>query len=93
MKVVVIEEANHGFLGVASCASAAIDFLIQTDWLRWFDTFLVKDENGEYCWKDLPSTYGDNWASILKSYSVDQLNDALGEGDSFWFREVEVYGG
>lgn len=94
MKVIVIKEANHGILGIAKDIPSAIDFLIETDWLHWYDAFLVDDGHGDYVWKDLYSIFDSNWKEELKTCSsVEQLNAILGEGDAFWFTEVEVYEG
>ena len=93
MTVILIEEANHGTLGIAKDIPSAIDFLVETDWLHWYDAFLVDDGHGDYVWKDLNSIFGADWKNELKACnSVEELNTILGEGDAYWFREEKVYG-
>lgn len=55
---------------------------------------MTEDGRGDYVWKDLDSIFGSNWKEELKACSsVGQLNAILGEDDTFWFTEVEIYGG
>ena len=44
MKVIRIDEENHGFIGVASSMKAAWQFIVNKGWLGFWDSVYVFDE-------------------------------------------------
>ena len=84
MRAIVINEENHGFIGLAANYPWAIDFLIKKDWL-----------NGNV---EIAANYGDcllkeifpNWQEEIKSWDIKKFNE-LFDGE-FYLEPVEVYG-
>ena len=44
MKVIIINEENHGFIGVASSMKAAWQFLVNRGWLGFWDDVYIFDD-------------------------------------------------
>ena len=80
MTVVVIDEENHGFLGVAKDYDSAIDFLVKNNWLD--QSTMIWDEYKEE-WVSLEKSFGSNWISIISKWSIDAFNDNLSQFQLF----------
>lgn len=90
MKVIVIEEECHGFIGIVQSGKDIINFLIEEDWLNAGTGIpIFNPEKKEWEYPSIKGLFGKNWKMILKSKSLEELNDIF-EG-SFWFREEKVY--
>lgn len=75
MKIIRIEEENHGTICIAADYKSAIAFLINEGWL--FDEVQVYDKNWEN-WKPIRIIYGDNWRDMIKNkWSAKRFNDAF----------------
>ena len=86
--VYLIEEDNHGNIGIAKDYLSAIDFLVDSDWL---------DSNFEvYCdafddeTKSIKKDIGENWKDVIKSWDCETFNQYF-EG-CFCLYIEEVYG-
>ena len=91
MKVIIIDEENHGFIGVADSVIHAIDFLIDTHWLTG-DSYLYQYAgNGKWTESSVKKRFGVGWAQTLKQFNREEFNDVF-EG-SFYFSEETVYTG
>lgn len=87
MKAIVINEDNHGFIGLAANYPWAIDFLIKEDWLNSACDFW--DEKNSK-WVSVQNYFGDNWQAVLKGLTLEEFN-RLWEG-CFMLVEEEVHG-
>ena len=88
MKVIIVKEDNHGFIGVAASMTAAKRFLLATDWVNAYTPLYVEeceDEDGEH-WFSLIDLYGENWKEAYMGFDTNLLANM-----GFYFREVEVY--
>lgn len=88
MKVIIVKEDNHGFIGVAASMTAAKRFLLATDWVNAYTPLYVEereDEDGEH-WFSLIDLYGENWKETYMGFDTNLLANM-----GFYFREVEVY--
>ena len=93
MKVIVISEECHGFIGLADTPEHAIDFLMDEDWLNEGTTIPVFNHTTRN-WDSVSLTerFGEHWGNTLRSAkNCDELNDAFNEGFSFY--EMDVYSG
>lgn len=93
MKVIVISEECHGFIGLADNLEHAIDFLMDEDWLNEGTTIPIFNSKTKI-WEDVPVTerLGEHWGNTLRSAeSCDELNEAL--DGCFFFDEMDVYSG
>ena len=93
MKVIVISEECHGFIGLADTPAHAIDFLMDEDWLNEGTTIPVFNHTTRN-WDSVSLTerFGEHWGNTLRSAkNCDELNDAFNEGFSFY--EMDVYSG
>lgn len=70
MKVVLIHEDNHGFLGVAKDYENAINFLLQNRWLNTDIEIYVDDEYDFKSLKELNVSIED-----IKKMDIDKFND------------------
>lgn len=86
MKVIVINEENHGFIGVAKNMDSAFHFLIEEDWI-------------DGLWDNMKQTYVSP-KKLYHRYNVDNLFDllkAMYKADSnafegmFYFSEIDVF--
>ena len=84
--VILIEEDNHGNIGIAKDYLSAIDFLIN-DWLdSKFEVYCgVFDET-----KSIKKDLGENWKNVIKSWDCEKFNQYF-EG-CFCLYIEEVYG-
>ena len=93
MKVIVISEYRHGFIGLADTLEHAIDFLMDEDWLNErtpIPVFNKKTE--EWNFVSVTERFGEYWGNTLRSAkSCDELNDAFSE--DFFFYGKDVYTG
>lgn len=88
MKVIIISEENHGFIGVAASMTAAKRFLLASNWINAGIHIWVNDrlnEKGDHYF-NLKEAYGENWEKVCMGFDTDALNE-LG----FYFREEKVY--
>ena len=88
MKVIIIKEDNHGFIGIAASMTAAKRFLLATDWVNAYTSLYVEereDKDGEH-WFPLIYLYGENWKEAYMGFDTNLLANM-----GFYFREVEVY--
>ena len=86
MKVVVIYEENHGFIGLAKDYDAAIDFLMEEGWLDGSTEIRSNDEDN---WVRLDQLYGPNWMFIIGKWNIDRFNDNI---DVLQLEVQEVFG-
>ena len=69
--VIIIEEDNHGFIGVAETFSDAIDFLITEDWLD--GKMELHDSDEKY--KTIEEDLGEDWFSKISEWSLAEFNE------------------
>lgn len=87
--IILIEEDNHGIIGVAKNYSSAIDFLIDTDWLD--ENFEVWVDNEDYLTQSIKEKLGEEWVAIIRDdWDIEQFNNFF-EG-SFYLTVEELYG-
>ena len=86
MKVITINEDNHGFLGVAKDYKSAIQFLIEEDWINEATEIYVDVEGG---WLRLDE-YFDDWKSEIENMSREYFDGLFYE--SFSLEDIDVYG-
>lgn len=93
MKVIVISEDCHGFIGLADTLEHAIDFLMDEGWLDEGTTLPVFNEKTKE-WEEISMVerLGEHWGNTLRSAKdCDELNEAL--DGCFLFYEMDVYTG
>ena len=93
MKVIVISEECHGFIGLADTLEHAIDFLMDKGWLDEETTVPVfNDKTNEWEEISMAERLGEQWGNTLRSAKdCDELNEAL--DGCFLFDEMNVYTG
>ena len=84
--VYLIEEDNHGNIGIAKDYSSAIDFLIDSDWLD--ESCELYEGNGTY--KTVEEDLGKEWKEKILSWDTETFNNYF-EG-CFYLTIEEVYG-
>ena len=93
MKVIVISEECHGFIGLADTLEHAIDFLMDEDWLNEETTIpIFNDKTHDWEHISVIKRFGEHWGNTLRgAKNCDELNDAFNE--CFFFYERDVYTG
>ena len=92
MKVITINEENHGQIGIALNYYNAVKWLIENSWLD--DTVEVWRKPADddfYDWISIKKVYGENYANdILNNWDINTFNEAF-EG-TFLLQFVDVIG-
>lgn len=84
--VYLIEEDNHGNIGIAKDYSSAIDFLINSNWLD--GNCELYEGDGTY--KTVEEDLGKEWKEKILSWDTETFNNYF-EG-CFYLTIEEVYG-
>ena len=90
MKVTIIHEENHGFIGVVTTQRAAWRFLIEADWMSAWDEVWVL---GEWVNKPIYELMGKSVAEISDDELIDWLMENAGTKyeTCFSFEEKELW--
>ena len=77
MHVYLIDEENHGQIGVAATRKAALQWLITSDWVGRHSEIWIPDENERWGGRDvkLDELYGENWEEKFLQFSDEQLEN------------------
>lgn len=89
MKVIKIEEENHGFIGVATSKKAAWQFIVTHGWLGFWDQVYIFDS-----WVTIYDLFEENdWKKTEEEliYWALHRNEELWDG-MFYFSEIELHG-
>ena len=72
MKVVMINEECHGFIGLAKDVRAAINYLVDNNWL---DERTMVEIEGEDDLIPITERLGENWFEKILNWDIDTFND------------------
>ena len=86
MRVVTIEEDNHGMIGIAKTYVDAVYFLVNNDWLSALTEIYCGDE----VYKTVIEDLGEDWLAVILDWSMKEFCGYF-EG-CFYLDSVEVYG-
>ena len=85
MRVVTIEEDNHGMIGIAKTYADAVHFLVNDSWLGAFTEIYCGDE----VYKTVIEDLGEDWLAVMLDWSIEKFCEYF-EG-LFYLDSVEVY--
>lgn len=85
MRVVTIEEDNHGMIGIAKTYADAVHFLVNDSWLGALTEIYCGDE----VYKTVIEDLGENWLAVILNWSMEKFCEYF-EG-LFYLDSVEVY--
>ena len=85
MRVVTIEEDNHGQIGIAKTYADAVHFLVNDGWLSALTEIYCGDE----VYKTVIEDLGENWLAVILDWSMEKFCEYF-EG-CFYLNSVEVY--
>lgn len=87
MKVILINEDNHGLIGVAKTYKDAVMFLINDHWLTDHTEVFTSDYSFETAW--ICEVLGEDWVDVIRDeWTINTFNDYF--CDSFMLNEEEV---
>lgn len=88
MKVYVINEDNHGRIGIAASRKAALQWLISSRWVGQYSEIWCPDKSEHWGghWTTLDVLYGENWKEEFLQFS-----DKLLARMDFFINEEEVF--
>lgn len=92
MKVITINEDNHGQIGIALNYYNAVKWLIENNWLDdTVELWYKFSGNDDGDWISIKVVYGENYANdILNNWDINTFNEAF-EG-TFLLQSVDVIG-
>ena len=70
--VYLIEEDNHGQIGIAKDYPSAIDFLVNSDWLD--ENFEIYNDGFCHC-KSIKDDLGEKWKEKILSWDTETFNN------------------
>lgn len=85
MRVITIEEENHGQIGIAKTYTDAVHFLVENHWLDELTEIYVGDENYKTVIEDL----GENWLAVMLDWSMEKFGEYF--DGCFYLNSVEVF--
>ena len=85
MRVVTIEEDNHGMIGIAKTYADAVYFLVNDSWLGALTEIYCGDE----VYKTVIEDLGEDWLAVMLDWSMEKFCEYF-EG-LFYLDSVEVY--
>lgn len=85
MRVVTIEEDNHGLIGIAMTYADAVHMLVNENWLN--ELTELYDGDGNY--KTVIEDLGEEWFAKMLEWSMDKFNEYF-EG-CFFLNSHSVY--
>lgn len=85
MNVIIINEDNHGTIGIAKNMERAVQFLLDTDWLD--EKFVIIENDGKELY--IKEHLGEDWCELVRNMSVEEFNKYF-EG-SFCLYVEQVY--
>ena len=88
MKIIVINEDNHGFIGLAKDYPNALNFLNNEGWMD--DNTEVWENPDTYEYGKLKDVLGEDWFDSMMTWGIERFNDYW--DGSFYLEEREVYG-
>ena len=74
MKTIIINEDNHGMIGVVMTYDTAIEFLTRYGWLDG-NCEVSADPNGN--WLTLLDIYGKRWLEAVLAWDVNAFNEVF----------------
>lgn len=90
MKVIKVNEDNHGLICIAKDYKSALQFLANNSWIE--DSTEVW--NGPYAnpeWCRLDEAMGEDWFDKMINWGIENFNEYW--DGSFYLEEAEIYGG
>ena len=85
MRVVIIEEDNHGQIGIAKTYADAVHFLVNDCWLSAFTEIYCGDE----VYKTVIEDLGEDWLAVMLNWSMEKFCEYF--AGLFYLDSVEVY--
>ena len=86
MRVVTIEEDNHGLIGIAMTYADAVHFLVNNDWLDELTEIYCEDDE---VYKRVIEDLGEDWLEVILDWSMEKFCEYFEE--CFYLDSVEVY--
>ena len=86
MRVVTIEEDNHGLIGIAMTYADAVHFLVNNDWLDASTEIYCEDDE---VYKRVIEDLGEDWLAVILDWSMEKFCEYFEE--CFYLDSVEVY--
>lgn len=86
--VILIEEENHGIIGVAKDYPSAVDFLVNKGWLD--ENYEVWVDNEDYLTQSIKDKLGENWKEIISTWDIEQFGNFF--DGSFYLSAIKVHG-
>ena len=85
MRVITIEEDNHGQIGIAKTYADAVHFLVNDSWLSALTEIYCGDEVYKTVLEDL----GEDWLAVMLDWSMEKFCEYF--AGLFYLDSVEVY--
>ena len=87
MRVITIQEENHGYIGIAKTYADAVHFLVKNDWLSEL-TEVYKEGDFEEV-TTIAEDLGEDWFQKMLHWSMDEFAEYF--DGCFYLNSEEVY--
>lgn len=87
--VILINEENHGLIGVADNYKSAFAFLINNDWINDYTEICTGEDWHSYIWERVSEIFGEGWQDKMADWDIQNFNEYW--RDSFFLQEIEIY--
>lgn len=88
MKIIIIEEENHGLIGAVTRKDLILPWLVRNNWINQFTEIYDEETDQLECIKDL---FGLAWYQSLVKMDFNKLCECL--DGVFYFYEMEIWEG
>ena len=70
-KIVLIDEENHGLIGIADSYKSALLYLINENWNNDYTDIYV----GNNEWKRISEVFGEDWLDKMMEWDIPNFNE------------------
>ena len=90
MKVLLVDEDNHGMIAICKDYNSAIEFLLEDGWINADDEICVwyNPHTGLYEYNTIEGILGKNWEDRLRLMTVEEINGFFLDSISLQWEEV-----
>lgn len=72
--VILIDEENHGLIGVAKDYKSALIFLFNECWINDYTDICVGDNEYSFDWKEISEVFGKDWRDEMLKWDISDFN-------------------
>lgn len=75
MNVILIDEENHGLIGVAKDYKSALMFLVNNHWIDDHTEICTGEDEYSFKWEIVSEVFGEDWLDKMMEWDIPNFND------------------